>query len=116
MRVLQVNLHPSRAASAALCVAMKTVDVALAQEPWTYKGAIRGLKEVGGELIYSGSTLTSRTCTLIKRGFQILPLINHNSRHLTAVTIKTSIDGGPRGIILASAYLPYDNSELRHPW
>jgi hypothetical protein len=102
MRVLQMNLHHSRAASAALCAAMKTFDVALIQEPWTYKGAIRGLKEVGGELIYSRSTLTPRTCILIKKGFQILPLMNHCSRDLTAVKIKTSIDGGPREIILGS--------------
>jgi len=35
LRVLQVNLHHSRAASAALCVAMRNCDVALVQEPWT---------------------------------------------------------------------------------
>jgi hypothetical protein len=51
--VLQVNLHHSRVASAAPCVAMKNCDFALIQESWTYKGAIRGLKEVGEELIYS---------------------------------------------------------------
>ena len=33
MRVLQVNLHHSRAASAALRVAMSNCDVALIQEP-----------------------------------------------------------------------------------
>jgi hypothetical protein len=32
---------------------MRYCDVALIQEPWTYKGEIKGLKEVGGELIYS---------------------------------------------------------------
>ena len=85
MRVLQVNLHHSTVVSAALCVAMKTCDVALIQEPWTYKGAIKGLKEVGGELIYSRSTLNPRTCILIKKGFQILPLMYHCSGDLTAV-------------------------------
>jgi hypothetical protein len=51
MKILQVNLHHSRAASAALCVAMRNSDVSLIQEPWTYKGTITWLKEVGGELI-----------------------------------------------------------------
>jgi hypothetical protein len=51
LRILQVNLHHSRAASAALCVAMRNCDVTLTQEPWTYKEEIKGLKEVGGELI-----------------------------------------------------------------
>jgi hypothetical protein len=45
--VLQVNLHHSRAASAALCVAMRKYDVALLQEPWTHKGETKGLKEEG---------------------------------------------------------------------
>ena len=89
MRVLKVNLHHSRVASAALCVPMKTCDVALIQEPWTYKGAIKGLKGVGGELIYRRSTLNPRTCILIKKGFQILPLMHHCSRDLMAVKTET---------------------------
>jgi len=113
MKVLQVNLYHSRAASAALCVAMKNCDVALIQEPWIYKGAIKGLKEVSGELIYSRSTQNPRTCILIKKGFQILPLMNHCSRDLTAVT--ASGEGRPREIILGSAYLPYDEAEPPPP-
>jgi hypothetical protein len=112
MRVLQVNFHHSRAASAAFCVATKSCDVALIQEPWTYKGAIRGLKEEGGELTYSRSTQNLRTCILIKKGFQILPLIYHCSRDLTAVKIKTSSGRGPRDIILGSGFLPYKDVEL----
>ena len=88
---------------------MKTCDVALIQEPWTYRGAIKGLKEVGGELIYSRSTLNPRARILIKKGFQILPLMYHCSRDLAAVKIKTSSGGGPMEIILGSAYLPYDD-------
>jgi hypothetical protein len=115
MRVLQVNLHHSRAALAALCVAMKSCDVALIQEPWAYKGTIRGLKEVGGELIYSRSTQNPRACILIKKGLQILPLMHHCSRDLTAVKIKTSSGKGPREIILGSAHLPYNNVKLPPP-
>jgi hypothetical protein len=92
---------------------MKSCDVALIQEPWTYKGAIRGLKEVDGELTYSRSTQNPRTCILINKGFQILPLTHHCSRDLTAVKIKTSSGRGPREIILRSAYLPYNDVE--HP-
>jgi hypothetical protein len=43
------------------------------------------------------------------QGFQILPLMHHCSRELTAVKIKTLSGGGPREIILRSAYLPYDD-------
>jgi hypothetical protein len=79
---------------------MKNCDVALIQEPWIYKGTIRGLKEVGGELIYSRYTQKPRTCILIKKGFQILPLTHHCSRDLTAVKNKTSSGRGPRENIL----------------
>ena len=112
---IYLNLHHSRAASAALCVAMRNCDVALIQEPWTYKGAIKGLKEVGGELIYSRSTQNPRTFILIKKGFQILLLTYHCSRDLTAVKIKTSSSGEPREITLGSAYLPYDDVEPPPP-
>jgi hypothetical protein len=105
VRVLQVNLHHSRAASAALCIAMKRCDVALIQEPWTFKGAIKGLGKVGGELIYSSSIQKPRTCILVKKGFCVLPLTQYCSRDLTAVKL-TSADGGMREIILGSAYLP----------
>ena len=94
---------------------MKNCDVALIQEPWTYKGAIKGLKEVSGELIYSRSTQNPRTCILIKKGFQILPLMHHCSRDLTAVKITASAGGRPREIILGSAYLPYDDAEPPPP-
>jgi len=88
MTVLQVNLHHSRVASAALSVAMRNCDVALIQEPWTYKGEIKGLKEVGGELIYSRSILYPRTCILVKKDFQILPLMHHCSRDLTKTKLR----------------------------
>jgi hypothetical protein len=69
MQVLHVNLHHSREASAAVCATMKNCDVALIQEPWNYKGVMRGLKEVGGELIYSRPAQNPRSCILMKKGF-----------------------------------------------
>jgi len=74
------------------------------------KGAIKGLKKVSEELIYSRSTQNPRTCILIKKGFQILPLMHYCSRDLTAVKITASGGGRPRDIILGSAYLPYDDA------
>jgi len=41
--------------------------------------------------------------------------MDHCSRDLTAVKIKTSSGKGPREIILGSAYLPYDDVELPPP-
>jgi hypothetical protein len=73
---------------------MKKCYVALIQEPWTYMGEIKGLKEVGGELIYGRSIKNPRTSILAKKDFRILPLMHHCSRDLTAVKIKTSCGGG----------------------
>jgi hypothetical protein len=101
LRTLQANLHNSKAASAALCAAMRNCDVALIQEHLTYKGEIKELKEVGGELIYSRSTQHPRTCILVKKSFQILPFMNHCSVDLTAVKIKSSSERG-RGRLLSN--------------
>jgi hypothetical protein len=87
---------------------MKSCDVAFIQEPWTYMGEIKGLKDVGGELIYSRSIQNHMTCILVKKDFRILSLMHYCSRDLTAVKIKTSCGGGPSEIILGAAYLPYD--------
>ena len=37
--------------------------------------------------------------------------MQHSSRDLTAVKIKTYIDGEPREIILGSAYFPYNDDK-----
>jgi hypothetical protein len=72
---------------------------------------IKGLNEVGGELIYIRSTQNPTTCILVKKGFHILPLRKNCSRDLTALRIKLSNEEGLRVIILRSAYLPLDDVE-----
>ena len=94
---------------------MRNCDVVLIQEPWIYKGEIKGLKGVVVERIYSRSIQHPWSCILVKKGFQILPLMHHWSRDLTTVNIKTSNGGGPREIILGSAYLLYDDVEPALP-
>jgi hypothetical protein len=106
LRVLQLKLHHSRAASAALCVAMRNCNVALIQEPWTSMGEIKGLKEVGGVLTYSRFNQNPRTCSSVTKDFWILPLMHYCSRDPTAFKIITLFGGGPREIILRLAYLP----------
>jgi hypothetical protein len=75
---------------------MKNCDIALMQEPWTYMGEIKGLKEVGGEIIYSINIQNLRTYILVKKDFRILLLMHYCSRELTAVKIKTSCFAGGR--------------------
>jgi hypothetical protein len=94
---------------------MKNCDVVLIQEPWKYIGEIKGLKEVGGELIYSRSIQNPGTCTLVKKDFQILPLMHYCSRDLTVVKIKTLCGTGPREITFGSPYPPYNDAEPQPP-
>ena len=108
MRVVQINLHRSRAASAALCRAMESLDIALIQEPWTNKQVIRGLGSVEGTLIYDRSSDRPRTAILVKKNFQVLPLTLFCSRDLVAVRI-TNKKGSPKDFVIGSAYLPYDD-------
>lgn len=109
MRVIQVNLHHSRAATAALCKVMSGFDIALIQEPWTYKGNIRGLSGGHWTVIYCTTSENPRTCIIVRKGINILPLTDLCCRDLVAVQIKSSETEGPRGVTLGSVYLPYDD-------
>jgi hypothetical protein len=100
LRVLQVNLHHSRAALATLSVAMRNHNVALIQEPWTCVGEIEGLKEVGGELIYNRSNQNPRTCILVKKDFWVLLLMHYCFRDLTVVKVRISCGRGQGKLFL----------------
>jgi hypothetical protein len=54
IKFVQINLHHSKAASAALSqqLAEGKADTALIQEPWVQRGQVRGLTNLGGT-IYS---------------------------------------------------------------
>ena len=97
LTVLQVNLHHSMVASAVVWVAMRNCDVALIQAPWTCKGQIKGLKEIGGEPIYSSSSQHPRTCILVKKDFWILPLMHHCSRELNGSENQNTVWQGAEG-------------------
>ena len=93
IRVLQINLQHSRAASAALTRTMGDYDIALIQEPWVSRGKILGLSGINGELIYSRSTKTPRACIIAKNNVKILPLTDFCFRDLAAVKLRLSKDG-----------------------
>jgi hypothetical protein len=68
IKVVQINLHHSRAASALMCRKLlgDNIDVALIQEPWLSRREIRGLRYKGGSIISPNSD-NPRTCTYVKR-------------------------------------------------
>ena len=115
MRVVQVNLHHSRAASAVLCKVMENCDIALIQEPWVNQGTIKGLSGVGGAIIYCRDTDRPRACILIKNNIRILPLTNFCFRDLVAVRLTTTEASGPKNIVIGSAYFPHDDPDSPPP-
>ena len=61
-KIIQINLHHSKAATALLCrkLAIGEMDVALIQEPWVYGDQIRGLRNRWGMLFSAGPGIVSR--------------------------------------------------------
>ena len=111
-KVLQVNLHHSKAASASFCRTFTrgSYDVALIQEPWVNRGRIAGLADTKGKLIHCDSIKNMRTCVLVKHGTQCLPVSELCSRDITTIEINWS-RGSMRTLFLSSVYLPYDSRD-----
>jgi hypothetical protein len=68
LKVVQINLHHSGAASALMCrkLLADNIDVALIQELWHSGGKIRGLRCKGGSII-SPNCNNSRTCIYVNK-------------------------------------------------
>lgn len=115
-KILQINLHHSKAASASFCRSFSSggYDLALIQEPWLHRGRIAGLADARGKVIYSNSVKNPRTCIVVKKGCQCLPLMEFCSRDLTTVETNWS-QGDARGLVFSSAYFPYDSREPPPP-
>ncbi len=111
-KILQINLHHSKAASASFCRTFTSgsYDLALIQEPWLHRGRIAGLADARGRLIYCNNVNNPRACIVVKSGLQGLPLTEFCSRDLTAIEICWS-EGDVRSLIVCSAYLPYNSRE-----
>jgi len=107
--VVQANLHHSRSGTTNLSRNFLTEDIhlALIQEPWLVRGRISGLKGTKGKLIYDINNNT-RTCILLDKNIEVLPLTEFIHRDLTAVKVRLNIEGRDREIVFASVYLPYE--------
>lgn len=110
MRLLQINLHHSKAASASLhkYVEGKSVDIIFIQEPYVYKNKICGLGLKNYGLIHGGGE-NPRSCILFKRSLHMLPLNQFCSRDLAAASWREELgDGACRYWIVAAAYFPHE--------
>ncbi|PNF17226.1 hypothetical protein B7P43_G05220 [Cryptotermes secundus] len=98
---------------AALCqqLAEGKADIALIQEPWLYKGQIRGLTNTGGTVYSVVPSNDARSCVYIRNHVNALPLLELCSRDTTEVSITYPYQEGSKELIVASVYLPYDSDE-----
>lgn len=113
MRVLQVNLQHSKAASALLTknLIAWNVGVALIQEPYVVHGKVAGLAGAPGSVLYDRSSARPRTCIFVKKDVEMLPMWDLTCGDLTVATVNLEGLGGGREVTLASCYLPYEDTE-----
>ena len=107
VKVIQINLHHSKAASAALLLrlAERGEDVALIQEPWTHNGKILGLGAKGYKLLYANCTGNLRSCILAKNHLNIFILTDYSD----ADTVTTACETGETVVWLTSCYMAHDH-------
>jgi hypothetical protein len=86
-------------------------DVALIQEPWIYRGQIRGLTNSGGTIFSVAPEGNARSCIYTRNHINALPLLELCSRDVTVVRMTYTCRGRWE-LIVASAYLPYDLDKL----
>ncbi|XP_048002004.1 uncharacterized protein LOC125238656 [Leguminivora glycinivorella] len=111
LRCVQINLQHNKAATALLARQLKSdkFDIALIQEPYIYKGEIRGLNGTGGTILYICPESNTRTCIYVKTGIDAMLLNAFCSRDLT--TVKILNKGGGKALVISSAYLPYEAAD-----
>ncbi|XP_043485244.1 uncharacterized protein LOC122513075 [Leptopilina heterotoma] len=111
-----INLHHCKGASAIFAKSFTKMQTALAfiQEPWVFKGRIRGLNGCG-ELVRLPQEPVPRAC-LIYKGLDAFPLLELTTRDLAVVKAKhLEKNGNKREVVIASAYFPGTGDEPAPP-
>jgi len=87
VQFLQINLHHSKAASAALLTRLATgnIDVILIQEPWIVGNNICGLSTPLYKLFYTKDKGKTRTCILTRTHLNTFLIPQFSEGDLTTV-------------------------------
>jgi len=107
VQFLQINLHHSKSASAALLTRLATgnIDVVLIQEPWIVGNNICGLSTPLYKLFYTKDKGKTRTCILTKTHFNTFLIPQFSEGDLTAVRLELNENTHHT---IASFYLAHD--------
>ena len=110
IKIIQINLQHCKEATAVLCGQLNQLHsgIALIQEPYLYKGGVRGLNIKGSTLIYDRSADRPRAALLATRGMEVTPLPCLTTADAVAVEVKLKVHSGVSTFVFCSAYLPYD--------
>ncbi|XP_043071893.1 uncharacterized protein LOC122322821 [Drosophila grimshawi] len=108
LRLRQINLHHSKAASAALMLRLAGGgdDIVLVQEPWVIGGKVCGLGNKNYKLLVAGNEGKKRTCILAKKHLNIFLLHNFSNDDNTAVSLELQ----SASVRLLSVYMAYDSA------
>lgn len=111
LRFTQINLQHCAAASAVISRQLSKLHthILLIQEPWTYKGLIKGIDNKVGTAFYCTEDQRPRACIYVAKHINAAVVPNFCFRDLVAVLIRYTVAGEEREVIVCSAYLPYDS-------
>ncbi|XP_036328686.1 uncharacterized protein LOC118741007 [Rhagoletis pomonella] len=114
VEVAQVNLHHAVAASAVIASRFATEDlgILLIQEPWTYRGQVKGLNHNNNKVIWDLSCERPRACVVLKNDINYFCITEFLTQDLVAVQTTLKVDGRELEVVLAAAYFPGDNANV----
>ena len=111
LKICQINLQHSKAASAVLTSRFicDNIDLVLFQEPWVNGGSVRGLSTKVSKSIYDTTHMRPRCGIMIKNGINFLVITEFCRQDIVAVELELSVNGGRHTVIVCSAYFPGDS-------
>ena len=109
MKVSQINLHHSKAASAALVLrlATGTEDLICIQEPWLYKDWVRGLNKDGYSILYAAGPGKTRACIMVKSNLKAFILSDFSDKD----TCTIALENKRRVVWFMSCYMAHDHGD-----
>lgn len=108
----QDNLNHTKAASAVIARAMvrNDTDFVLVQEPWVYRGRIKGLTQKNTQVICDTRKNKTIACVILKTYIMHLFLTEFLSADLVAIQMMLDMNSHKQDVILAAGYFPCDDA------
>lgn len=112
IKLIQINLHHAKAASALLCrrFIKNNFKIALIQEPWINQNTIRGLGSTG-KLVYNSNGTRPRACILLSRDLNFISVPEFCTDDQAVACVTIHLGGSSHNIWVCSAYLPGDERQ-----